>query len=224
MKFTESFESRRRAVLRGVAGVGAMLVGVMATPLAMAAAPADATAQLRAFVKDVRSASGSFTQATTSSQGAAGSKQTGSFAFQRPGKFRWSVEKPYAQLVLSNGKELFQYDPDLAQVSVRAAGSAIGNAPAQVLFGSGSLDASFKVQPLPAKDGFVWLRAVPRTTDAGFSHMDIGFADGLPMRIELLDAFGQTTRIEFTTILPNPNLPANVFEFTPPAGTDVVRM
>ncbi|TSH90782.1 outer membrane lipoprotein chaperone LolA [Verticiella sediminum] len=192
---------------------------------ARAAAPADAAGQLRAFVKDVRSASGSFTQVTTGAQGAGGGQQqAGSFAFQRPGKFRWAVEQPYEQLVVSDGQQLYQYDPDLAQVSVRAAEAAIGNAPAQVLFGSGSIDASFKLEPLSARDDLAWLRAVPLTSEAGFSHMDIGFADGLPMRIELLDAFGQTTRIEFTTILPNPDLPAGAFEFAPPPGTDVVRM
>lgn len=221
MKSCMTSRAGRRTLLRGLALAATLSLALPATSLAAAA---DAASQLRAFVKDVRSASGSFTQSTTTAQGGAGAQQTGSFAFRRPGNFRWALEKPYEQLVVSDGKELYQYDPDLAQVSVRAAEAAIGNAPAQVLFGSGSIDASFELKPLPGRDGLAWLRAVPRTTDAGFTHMDIGFAEGLPQRIELLDAFGQTTRIEFTTILPNPDLPASVFRFEPPAGVDVVRM
>src|SRR5690606_12915238 len=114
----------RRNLLRGLALAATLS---LAWPAASVAAAADAAAQLRAFVKDVRSASGSFTQATTTAQGAPGTQQSGSFAFRRPGNFRWALEQPYEQLVVSDGKQLYQYDPDLAQVSVRAAEAAIGN-------------------------------------------------------------------------------------------------
>lgn len=213
--------SRRVALgrLAVVALTGAM--SVMAAPGAMAA---DARSQLDAFVKQVRSATGTFTQATQSSRGQPAPAQSGTFAFERPGKFRWAVEKPYEQLVLSDGKKLYQYDPDLAQVSVRSVGAAIGNAPAQVLFGEGSLEQSFNIQPLAAKENLQWLRATPRTAEAGFSHMDMGFDGNLPVRIDILDAFGQVTRVEFTTIVPNPGIPASQFTFVAPAGVDVVNM
>jgi outer membrane lipoprotein carrier protein len=80
------------------------------------------------------------------------------------------------------------------------------------------------VSALPAKDGLEWLRAKPRTTDAGFSRVDIGFKNNQPARIELLDAFGQTTRVDLSNIVPNPKIGAQDFEFTPPKGVDVVNM
>ncbi len=215
----------RRAALARLAGVLALTGGLCLAGLAPALAlAADAQTQLHAFVGNVRSASGTFTQSTKSSQGQQAPAQSGSFAFQRPGKFRWAVEKPYEQLVLSDGQKLYQYDPDLAQVSVRSVGPAIGNAPAQVLFGDGSLDKSFEVKPLPAKEGLQWLRATPRTAEAGFAYMDLGFDNNLPVRIDILDAFGQTTRVEFTTIVPNPKVPASQFSFVAPKGVDVVNM
>jgi len=191
---------------------------------ASAATAADARSQLDNFVKQVRSATGTFTQSTQSSRGQPAPAQSGAFAFERPGKFRWAVEKPYEQLVLSDGKKLYQYDPDLAQVSVRSVGAAIGNAPAQVLFGEGSLEQSFDIKPLPARENLQWLRATPRTAEAGFSYMDMGFDGNLPVRIDILDAFGQVTRVEFTTIVPNPKVPASQFTFVAPAGVDVVNM
>lgn len=186
---------------------------------------ATAQEQLHAFVSSVTAATGSFTQATTGgAQSQPRAPQSGTFSFQRPGKFKWSVQKPYEQLIVSDGKQVYQYDPDLAQVTVRKVDQAIGTSPAAILFGSGSLEQSFDVSALPAKDGLEWLRAKPRTTDAGFSRVDIGFKDNQPVRIELLDAFGQTTRVDLSNIAPNPRISAQDFQFTPPKGVDVVNM
>ena len=77
---------------------------------------------------------------------------------------------------------------------------------------------------LPDKDGLAWLRAVPRSGDAGFVHVDLGFQDGLPAHIILLDAFGQTTHVKLSGLARNPSLAVDVFKFVPPPGADVVRM
>jgi len=190
----------------------------------VAAWGADASAQLRQFVANVASATGQFTQQTTGDRGPGKAAQSGQFAFQRPGKFRWAVKSPYEQLVVSDGTTVFQYDPDLAQVTERGVGQSIGASPAAILFGSGSLDESFQVSSLPESDGLQWLRAKPRSADAGFAHVDIGFRDGLPLRLLVLDSFGQTTRIDLSHIDTRPSLPASEFRFVPPKGVDVVKM
>ncbi|MNS44174.1 Outer-membrane lipoprotein carrier protein precursor [compost metagenome] len=200
---------------------------------------ASAQEQLKSFVATVTSATGSFSQYTVNNQGRTQPAQTGVFSFQRPGKFKWAVQKPYEQLVVSDGRVLFQFDPDLAQVTGRVlfqfdpdlaqvterkVDAAIGTSPAAILFGSGSLEQSFDVSALPSKDGVDWLRAKPRTADAGFSRVDIGMKDNLPVRVELLDSFGQTTRVDLSAINANPTLPAKEFQFTAPKGVDVVKM
>jgi outer membrane lipoprotein carrier protein len=203
--------------------VGVMTAALLAvSPLAAIAA--DAQTQLKSFVANVNSATGKFTQATTGAQGATQRAQRGEFAFQRPGKFKWAVKQPYEQLVVSDGQQLFQYDPDLAQVTVRQVDQAIGTSPAAILFGSGNLEEAFEVAPLPARDGLEWLRAKPRSADAGFAQVDIGMQNNLPARVELLDSFGQTTRVDLSDIHSNPSLPGSEFSFTPPSGVDVVKM
>ena len=87
-----------------------------------------------------------------------------------------------------------------------------------------SLEQSFEVSALPSKDGLDWLRAKPRNADAGFSRVDIGLKDNLPARVELLDSFGQTTRVDLSGITPNPSIGAKEFQFTAPKGVDVVKM
>ena len=184
---------------------------------------ADAQQQLNQFVEQVRTATGRFSQFTVGPQGQTKPAQSGEFAFRRPGQFKWQVTKPYEQLVLSDGKQVFQFDPDLNQVTVRQVDQAIGTSPAAILFGAGALDKAFDVSRLPERDGLLWLRAKPRGSEAGFLHVDIGMKDGLPQRILLLDAFGQTTRVELSGIVKNAALKADAFQFTPPAGVDVVR-
>lgn len=205
------------------------LMGRFMVAAALACGPmlawgATAQEQLKTFATTVRSATGSFTQATSSKQGRNPPMQQGSFAFQRPGKFRWAVQKPYEQLIVSDGKQVYQYDPDLAQVTVRQVDRAIGTSPAAILFGAGNLEEAFNVTALPDRDGLQWLRAKPRNADAGFSQVDIGMKDNLPMRVLLLDAFGQTTQVDLADIQANASVPATQFQFTPPKGVDVVKM
>lgn len=203
---------------------GAVLGAALAIAMPLAAHAASAQEQLRSFVGSTQAASGSFSQATHSSSGKPAPVQSGTFSFQRPGKFKWLVAKPFEQAIVSDGKQLFQYDPDLSQVTVRDVNNAIGSSPAQILFGSGSLEQSFNVADLPGRDGLDWLRATPKSPDAGFSRVEIGFKDGLPARLELQDSFGQITQVSFSGMTRNPAFAADAFNFTPPKGADVVRM
>jgi outer membrane lipoprotein carrier protein len=163
-------------------------------------------------------------QYTVGPQGQTKPAQRGKFLFMRPGRFKWDVLKPYEQVIVSNGKEIYQFDSDLNQVTVRKADQAIGASPAAILFGSGSLEQSFEVSALPDKESLAWLRAKPKQPDAGFVHVDLGFKDGVPHRIVLLDAFGQTTHIEISALMRNPGLSTSNFDFVAPKGADVVRM
>lgn len=219
-----------RSLRGGVAVRGRRVLGALAlaaTALLMAPLPsvaATASAQLQSFVDKVQSATGQFQQDRAGDGGGAQRSQSGTFAFQRPGKFRWQVTKPYAQLIVSDGKHVYQYDPDLDQVTERNASQAVGASPAALLFGSGSLSDAFTLQDQPDRDGLQWLRATPKNTNAGFSHVDIGFSAGLPVRLELLDAFGQTTRIVLSQMKTDPTIAADQFRFTVPKGAALVKM
>ena len=200
------------------------LIVLSSAALSSSALAASAQDQLKSFVQQVRTATGSFLQTVVGPQGQTRRPQSGQFSFERPGRFKWDVISPYAQLIVSDAKQVYQYDPDLNQVTVRNVDQAIGASPAAILFGTGELDTVFDVTDQPDRDGVAWLRAKPRNGDAGFVHLDLGMIDGLPVRIVLLDAFGQTTRVELSGIQRNPSLPASTFEFIAPVGADVVRM
>ncbi|GAA5159354.1 outer membrane lipoprotein chaperone LolA [Viridibacterium curvum] len=178
--------------------------------------------QLHQFLNGTRTARATFTQNVISKSGKAGQKASGSMLFQRPGKFRWTYEKPYSQLIVGDGSKLWTWDKDLNQVVVKPMGSALGASPAALLAGDDDLDKNFTLKDAGEQDGLAWLDATPKTTEAGFERVRIGFKGGLPQAMEVRDNFGQTTMLTFASFERNPSLGADNFRFTPPKGADVV--
>lgn len=180
--------------------------------------------QFEQFVQTVPAARGTFEQFTVGPDGQTSRAQAGTFAFARPGKFRWDIQTPYPQQVASDGSTLYQHDPDLQQLTVRSLDQSIGSSPAAILFGQGKLQESFDVTALPDDAGMAWLRAVPKRPDAGLTRLDVGMREGRPTRLLLVDGFGQTTQVELLTLRAQSQFGANEFVIEPPAGTDIIRM
>jgi outer membrane lipoprotein carrier protein len=177
--------------------------------------------QLKSFLDTNRSARGVFTQTVIAKSGRKPQESAGIFALQRPGKFRWSYEKPYKQLLVSDGDKLWSYDPDLNQVAVKKLGSAFGSSPAALLAGQ-DLGKYFVLKEGTAADGIEVVEATPKGGDASFERVKIGFAANQPVNMEIHDSFGQVTVLRFTRFEVNPALPASLFRFVAPAGADVV--
>ena len=192
--------------------------------LALAALPSRAggVELLRAFIAEVKGMRAEFTQVTVDGNGRAVQQASGSFQFQRPGRFRWTTVRPYEQLVVGDGRKVWLYDRELEQVTVKNMGDALGSSPAALLAGSGELDRAYRFSPLPRRDGLEWIEATPTDPDSSFERMRIGFRKSNPEVMELLDRLGQTTTIRFTRLERNPKLPAELFRFIPPPGADVV--
>jgi outer membrane lipoprotein carrier protein len=180
------------------------------------------TAQLRQFLAATPQAHGSFVQTVIAREGGKPRESSGLFAFARPGKFRWSYEKPYKQLLVSDGRKLWTYDPDLNQVSIGVVGRLLGASPAALLAGE-SLDENFTLSDAGSRDGLEFVEALPKAKESGFERMRIGLRGNLPVRMEIVDAFGQTSILTLGQIETGRPLPAETFRFVPPAGADVVE-
>jgi len=147
---------------------------------------------------------------------------TGTMQFSRPGKFRWEYDKPYEQLIVSDGSRVWLYDKDLNQVTVRRLDRALGSSPAALLAGSNEIEKSYTLSGLGNQEGLDWLEAAPRTQDTAFEKIKLGFGKSGLEAMELHDQFGQITVIKFSTIERNAKLPPETFRFTPPKGADVI--
>jgi outer membrane lipoprotein carrier protein len=189
--------------------------------LAMQAARADAVDTLRAFTRDVKTGSASFTQTVTSPDGARKKTSSGSFEFSRPNRFRFAYSKPFEQVIVGDGSKVWLHDIDLNQVSVRLLDQALRGTPAALLAG-GSLEKDFELVAQPAKDGLEWVQATPRTKDGSVTQLRVGFRGRELAALEIVDAFGQRSQLLFTAVQQGLVLPAERFRFVPPPGADVI--
>jgi outer membrane lipoprotein carrier protein len=192
-----------------------------AAAILAAPARASATDDLRDFVRTVKTGRATFSQTVTSPQGK--KKQSrGSFEFERPNRFRFVYEKPYAQTVVGDGARVWLYDPDLNQASSRRMGEALGATPAALLVSS-DIEREFTLAEQPARDGLQWVQATPRQADGTIRWLRVGFKDHALAQLEIADSFGQDSLLVFDGFQPNAPVPAADFTFTPPKGADVVE-
>lgn len=203
-------------------GLRAMVLAASMLAAAAGSARADAVDTLRDFVRDVKSGRAEFTQTVSSPDGARRKVSSGSFEFQRPDRFRFAYARPYEQLIVGDGRKVWIYDADLNQVSVRALSQAIGATPAALLAGA-ALERDFVLLAQPAQDGLDWVQATPRAKDGAFQSMRIGFRGKDLAEVEILDSFGQRSRLQFSRYEANPALPESAFRFVPPKGADVIE-
>lgn len=200
------------------------VAGGLALALAAAApAQASAVAALREFLAQTKTARGEFTQQVTRGSAQAAPPSTGTFFFERPGRFRWIYVAPYEQVLVADGQRLFIYDKDLNQVTVRKIAAALPASPASILFGGTDFERDFVVSDAGTRDGVEWLQAVPRAKDSQFERIEIGFRDSVPVAMVLADSFGQVSRLAFSRFERNATLDPQLFRFVPPPGADVLE-
>ncbi|EXI82228.1 MAG: Outer-membrane lipoprotein carrier protein precursor [Candidatus Accumulibacter appositus] len=191
---------------------------LLVTQLASAAA----IDKLHQFLDSTRTVRADFSQTVVARNGRQGQVSSGVMIISRPGKFRWQIDKPYAQLLVGDGEKIWIHDPDLRQVTVRKAGPALGGTPAALLAGDSRIDKDFSLSESGERDGLEWVDAVPKAPDSGFEKVSLGFAGDELRAMILLDSLGQTSSLVFARIERNPQLAPSLFRFTPPANTDVI--
>lgn len=193
-------------------------------------ASADGLKSLDSFMANTQAGQAQFTQVVTSpakdGKAARSKTSSGTFAFQRPGKFKFVYLKPFEQTIVADGKTLWLYDVDLNQVTQRAQAQALGSTPAALLTSAPDLKAlraEFTLESAPAQEGLEWVLARPKTKDGQLQSVRVGFAGDQLAALDILDSFGQRSLIRFTGLQNSTALPATTFQFQPPAGADVLK-
>lgn len=182
---------------------------------------ADSSAALTQLLLGMHTMQANFTQRITDKKARPLQQTQGRMALQRPGKFRWEVVKPVAQLIVANGARLWIYDRDLEQVTIRTFKSATGQTPALLLsdnnltlgkdfFVTQTGDASAPVFLLKPKD------------KSNFESIKLSFSNTVIHEMELKDHLGHTTLIQFRDVALNKSLSERLFTFKPPSGIDII--
>jgi len=199
-----------------------------ATPFAIArdnsnADDADAGQQLiENFVNNVTTISGRFEQQLVDADDVVVEVSTGTVEIQRPGRFRWSYTEPYAQILVADGLNVWSYDVDLEQVTVKSQAKVLGSTPALLLGGAKDVLDEFDYIGSFTDRGIVWVRLRPKNTENGFTKVELGFADDKLTRMLFSDNLEQTTLIALFDVSLNEPIDDERFNFSPPQGVDVV--
>ena len=190
--------------------------------LASLSAYANGLDDFLAFNQSTKTATARFEQQVFDRAGKAVESGSGTFVFARPGKFRWTYEKPHKQLLVADGTKLWIHDPDLNQVTVKRMDKAISSTPAALLAGKDDITKLFTLSDGGSASGLNWVEATPKEKDTGFERVRLGLKGKTLAAMELNDQLGGRTMLLFTDVKPNAAVPADAFKFTPPKGADVM--
>ncbi|NDC61202.1 MAG: outer membrane lipoprotein carrier protein LolA [Betaproteobacteria bacterium] len=203
--------------------------------VAATSANADSLDTLAQFLKQTSSMKADFVQVVTSppKDGRPSKSKTslGTFAFIRPMVFRFDYSKPFVQNIVADGRQLWLFDADLNQVTVRNQAQALGSTPATLIasaYDLATLGKAFELKAVAPEGSLEWVLATPKNTEGSLQHVRIGLRlerdQVLLAQLDIMDAFGIRSQIRFEHVLVNPShLTPAQFNFVPPKGADLIQ-
>lgn len=175
------------------------------------------------YFRELRSLEGAFVQTVFDADAELIQASSGKVYMNKPGRFRWDYLEPFEQVIVADGARLWLYDKDLEQVTVRPMGDVLSATPLAVLSGVAPIDETFSISEPVEHGGLAWYELLPLVEDPEFTTLWVGFNQAGELRtLELVDTFGQRTRLSFDDLTPNAPVASSLFEFEPPEGVDVV--
>jgi outer membrane lipoprotein carrier protein len=175
------------------------------------------------YLDATRSLRAEFLQSSPDPRGGDERRLSGRVVLQKPAHFRWDYVEPYVQVIVGDGERIWQYDADLDQATVQAMDETLAGTPLALLSGSRPVQEAFVIEAQGFAGDLEWFRFLPSAPEEGeFESIRLALRDGVLAQLELVDALGQTTRIEFRALQRNVPIDPAVFEFEPPPGADVI--
>jgi len=203
--------------------VGWCLAFCLALIAGVAVAAESTPTPLDKYFEGLKTLRATFTQSVKDVKGKEVDRSAGTLIVERPGKFRWETgAKGSGQLLVADGRNVWFFDRDLEQVTVKPADAALSATPAMLLSSTANLRDNFALTPAGSRDGLDWVLVEPLRNEADFRRALFGFGkDGLKKMI-IDDRLGQTATVEFASVTRNGPVKPEEVSFTPPAGADVI--
>lgn len=177
-------------------------------------------AQQFAAMENVR---GLFNQQIIDEQGNILQEASGELAVKRPRHFYWKTTSPYEHLLIARGDTIWLYDIDLEQITRQPFSEKLDQAPALILSGEvAALSEHYQIELETEDDERLLFSLTPKHEGGVFSKLVLRFAEEELLSMTLVDSFQQSTRIAFTKLKYNTDIPDSLFEFSPPPGIDVI--
>lgn len=201
-----------------------ILLTMMLSMASAAGAPGTdpGVALVEKFVTDIKTLASRFEQRLIDANGEIIEVSSGSLDINRPNQFRWAYDEPYEQWLVADGLNIWNYDIDLAQVTVKPQTEALANTPALLLGGSDTAMDEFEFDGSYEAGGLTWVRMRPVDTESGFKRVELAFSEQALARMVFLDNLEQTTVVSLYEVTVNESVDESLFEFKVPDEVDVV--
>lgn len=174
------------------------------------------------FVNNVITLEGNFEQSLIDAEGTVIDRSSGTLEIERPTRFRWSYSDPYEQWLVADGLNIWSYDLDLEQVTVKPQAEALANTPALLLGGSEDALDQFDFGGTTIEKITTWVRLEPKDKSSGFNRVELGFINEQLRRMIFYDNLEQTTLIALDNVSINEPIEDDRFRFVVPADVDLV--
>ena len=186
--------------------------------------------RVQGHYESVRDLSADFVQtsrmASLGQEAGPGTRASGQVTFAKPGRMRWSYREPEESLVVTDGEVLWTWDPGMGEAQrVEVGAGFLSGAAIQFLLGEGDVLGTFEVTTETCEGSRVTLRMLP-LDPATYErlHMEVDPKAGIVHATEVVDLFGNTTRVEFSGIRTNSGPADSLFQFQPPEGARVIEV
>lgn len=203
-----------------------VLVGMSVALCAQAQPPSDpgAVTRLQGLLEQTTTMTAAVEQLQMDQDGRELQENRAELTMQKPASFRWAITEPYEELMVTDGKLIWRYEPDLEQVTIQPFDNDFERTPVMLLNGdAASIAESFAVTAVSIPDSdrnrFI---LVPRKPGSLFERLSLTFAGPVLEEMQFEDSLGQMTSLTFSNVVRNRKLDAEQFRFTPPAGADII--
>ncbi len=162
--------------------------------------------------------SAGFRQTVVDHEGNALQEGRGVLTINKPNLVHWQTLTPDENLIVSDGENLWFYDPFIEQVTIYSLTNALSNTPILLLTNNdASLWDAYQVQQKQA-DVFL-VTAV--NTNSQIHQLELTFNGDLLNRLSIVDATGQVSNIQLENIDISKAPEASLFKFIVPDGVSI---
>ena len=140
-----------------------------------------------------------------------------------PNQFKWEYLEPAPQLIIANGKNVWIYDEDLEQVTIKPQNNSQN--PIYVLLNKELTEKNYIVEKFNvenSQDSIDWVSLTPKVAGEDIKQVWIGIVDNNIRVLKMKNQLDNIVVFEFDQVIENPEIPVDFFTFIPPEGIDII--
>ncbi len=180
-----------------------------------------AESALQTYVNNLKTFSADFVQIQPDEALFEENRSTGHFELNRPGKLVWEYFKPEPQRIVVDGVNLWVFDKDLDQVTVRPIADIKGDIPLSWLLFSEQIESKFTIIDVGMRAGKHWYNLTP-IKGTYFQSIEVGMRDGEMAEVWMYQSIDNIIKVTFKNIKSNTVIPSKAFQFDLPKGVDLI--